>query len=296
MMAFRRKVYRLSVRGLCMATILVLSFASCWKRTASIEPGRTPVVGLEGSYLYLDELEKAVPHDLSPEDSAAFAAKYIRNWLSELLLFKNAERNIPDTWDIDKQVESYRQALIVHKYEQKLIEQKLDEDITESDVEEFYNDNKSLFILDDALVKGMLLKLPLNAPDQTKVRGWYVKTDDASMDELDKYAMLNAVRYEVFYDKWTSISQIESMLPPREGSLENRLKQKKNLEVKDEEFVYFLNVTELLNKGGTEPLERASGEIRMLLRNNREVGFIERVKSELYESAVSKNRVEFFVE
>lgn len=294
MMILWRKVERFPVQGFCVAVVLALSLSSCWKRTATFEPGRTPVVGLEGSYLYLDELEKAIPHDLSSEDSAAFASRYIRNWLSELLLFKNAERNISDTWDIDRQVESYRQALIVHDYEQKLIEQKLDKSISDADIEEFYNENKNLFILDDALVKGMLLKLPLNAPDQTKVRGWYVKTDDASKDELDKYAMLNSVRYEVFYDKWTPISQIESMLPPRDGPLENRLQQKRNYELKDKEFVYFLNITDLLKKGEPEPLERASGEIRMLLRNNREVSFIERVKDELYESAVSKNRVVFY--
>ena len=62
----------------------------------------------------------------------------------------------------------------------------------------------------------------------------------------------------------------------------------------DDEFVYFLNVTDMVRKGGTEPLERAKPEIRRLLRNNDEVRFIERVKEDLYENALAKNRIEFY--
>ncbi|MCQ2074221.1 MAG: peptidyl-prolyl cis-trans isomerase [Bacteroidaceae bacterium] len=276
-----------------LISVLLLQF-SCSEKSSTAEQGRTPVVSVDGNYLYYDELAKVMSPDLSPEDSAAFADSYIRNWISELLLYQNARRNIPDTREIDALVENYRRALIVHDYEQRMIEQKCRNEVNESDIQKFYDENGTLFIIEEPIVKGLFIKLPLSVPNLNKVRKWYADLSEQSLDELEKYCMVNAVKYYVLYDTWTSISQIESMMSLSSNSLRDEIAQNKKFEMKDDSFIYFVNVTDIRNRGEQEPLEKASVEIRRLLRNSSEVNFIERMKQELYESAIAKDRIVFF--
>lgn len=279
----------------CLSLIVLMSvLTSCRERNGQPESGRTPVVSLDGHYLYRDELADVMLPGLSVEDSTEFADKYIRNWISDILLYENASKNVSDVGEIDELVENYRRTLIVHSYQQKLVEQKSVGTVSESEIISFYNDNKDLFVLDRPVIKGVLIKLPSKAPNISKVRNWYVDTKEKSLDELEKYCILNAVRYEPFYETWMDISQVESVLPKMSVSLEKYLSQKRHLEVTDESFIYFLNVTDIVERGETEPLEMAYVEIERLLENNKEVKFIEQMKEDLYKKALARDRIVFF--
>lgn len=282
------------VSGLIAVSILTFAVFSCRRPKTAPDSKRTLLVAVDGSYLYLDDLNSVMTLNLSPEDSASFADAFIRNWVSEQLFYKNAERNIADTREVDALVGNYRKELIVHMYEQKLVEQKLSDEITSDEIQAFYDGNQELFTLEEPLVKGVCIKIPSKTSGIANVRKLFKKTDETSMDELEKYCIRNAVYYEAFYDSWKPLSQIAAVFPPAGESVESRLRSDRSIEVKDDEFVYFLNVTDKVNKGDAAPLERVSDEIRRLLKNNKEVRFIERIKDELYENAVAKDRVEFY--
>ena len=78
--------------------------------------GKTPLVEVAGEYLYKEDLQAALPFNISKDDSVLFAEHYIRNWVEDVLLFDKAEGNIPDNAKIAKLVENYRRALIMHTY------------------------------------------------------------------------------------------------------------------------------------------------------------------------------------
>ena len=59
--------------------------------------GKTPLVEVAGEYLYKEDLQAALPFNISKDDSVLFAEHYIRNWVEDVLLFDKAEGNIPDT-------------------------------------------------------------------------------------------------------------------------------------------------------------------------------------------------------
>ena len=85
--------------------------------------GKTPLVELDGNFLYREDLQSALPARLSKDDSLLFAEHYIRNWVEDVLLYEKAQSNIPDNGEIEKLVENYRKALIMHTYQQALIHQ-----------------------------------------------------------------------------------------------------------------------------------------------------------------------------
>lgn len=271
-----------------------LMLSSCHKREeVKYVSGKTPLVELDGNVLYQEDLLQVLPVDISEADSAQFANRYIENWLSELLLYQNAERNVRDDKQIDELVENYRRSLIVHEYQQLLIEQKIEQDITIQEIDTFYNDNKNLFVLEEPILKGLFIKLPLSAPNQNSIMKLYRLSDDESYDEIEKYCIRNAPYYEFFYDYWHSVSDIEILLPSMEVSLQDYLNKNDFLEIKDDEFIYLLNVSEYLPKGSVAPIEQVENRIKRLLINNKAVSYIQKIKKDLYNSAIENNRVIF---
>lgn len=122
--------------------------------------GKTPLVELDGNFLYQEDLQSALPVRLSKDDSLLFAEHYIRNWVEDILLYEKAQSNIPDNGEIEKLVENYRKALIMHTYQQALIHQRLSNEISEGELTDYYEKNKDYSDWNARLCKGCSLKYP----------------------------------------------------------------------------------------------------------------------------------------
>ena len=257
--------------------------------------GRIPLVGVAGKFLYQDDLQAALPLNLSADDSVLFAESYIKNWVEDVLLFDKAEGNILDSEKIKSLVESYRKALIMHTYQEALVKQKLADEITADEVVEYYEKNKQLFLLDKPIVKGVFLKVPLKASKVSDVRRWYKRNTQDAIEQLEKYSLLNAVTYDYFYDQWRPLDEIEALIPNRTWNADSDyLEKNRNVELKDTAYHYFLHIEEYLGKGSQKPLDFAEEEIKETLINLKRVEFINGVKNDLYHQASDKNKIIYY--
>ncbi len=281
---------------LIMAIALLLSpvLVSCRKVVdVWFESNKTPLASIGNDVLYEEDLDLAMPIGLSGEDSARFAAQYIRNWAQDILFYRNAVRNISNTHDIDLMVENYRRSLIEHEYQRRLVEQKFTSDISDVEIESFYNENMQLFKLEEALVKCLFLKVPSASHDLSRFRKLYTLMDDESFEEIEKLSIRNSARCEFRYDYWCGLKEIEVLLPQHDVPLEKRLDGADHFEFSDSAFVYLLNVSEYIPKGGIAPLDNVSGRIHSLLVNSKEVGYMRSIKEDLYRHALDNNLIVF---
>ena len=240
-------------------------------------------------------MRKVLPLNLSVDDSVLFAENYIRNWVEDVLLFDKAEGNIPDSEKIRNLVESYRKALVMHTYQEELVRQKLSDEITQLEIADYYEKNKSLFVLDKPLVKGLFIKVPLQSTGLADVRRWYKKNAQDAIEKLEKYSLRNAVTYDYFYDNWRPVDEIEALVPAKAWTgKDDYLDQNRNIELKDTAFVYFLHIEEFQGKGKQKPLDFASEEIKEILINLKRVEFINKVKEDLYRQASDKNKINYY--
>ena len=277
----------------CYGLLLLICLFSC--RQEYDHKGKTPLVEVEGEFLYKEDLQSALPVGLSADDSLLFAEHYIRNWIEDELLFRKAQRNIPDGDLLQKQVENYRKALIVHSYQQALIQQQLSGEITDAELTAFYEKNKELFKLEWPIIKGLFIKVPLQVADLGKVRQWYRSQAPEAIEQLEKYSLRGAVKYEYFYDRWLTLSDIASMMPLPVDEADARIQGNiRQIEVKDTAFCYFLNVSEYLGIGAQEPEELAREEARSMLINLKQVQFFRKVKEDLYHQAERSHRIVYF--
>ena len=280
--------------GMFVILSLPLLFSCKWNKSVTeYVYGKTPIVEIGTDVLYEEDIKQVLPLGLSDADSTLFAEQFIKNWAQDVLFYQNAIRNIPDTKDIDRLVENYRRSLIEHEYQRRLVEQKFSSEISDEEIDQFFNDNQRLFVLDESLVKGLFLKISNKSHDLADIRKLYTQQDDESFEEIEKYSIRNAARCEFFYDNWRTVAEIEVLLPVLDKPLETMLKDNVNFEFKDEENIYLLNVSEYAAKGGIEPLDHARSRIRGLLINSNEVSYMRKIKEDLYDAAIEKNRIIF---
>ena len=255
--------------------------------------GKTPLVELDGNFLYREDLQSALPARLSKDDSLLFAEHYIRNWVEDILLYEKAQSNIPDNGEIEKLVENYRKALIMHTYQQALIHQRLSNEISEQELTEYYEKNKELFKLERPLVQGLFMKVPLTAPELNNVRRWYKTPTQDAVEHLEKYSLQNAVKYEYFYDKWVPMADVLDLIPLKVPEVESYVNENRHIELKDTAFYYFLNVSEYRSVCEQEPYEFARPKVKDMVLNLKQVEFMKAVKDDLYQQAVKRDKIKY---
>ena len=259
------------MRTTCFGLLIFLLCAACSEQHD--HKGWTPLVELDGNFLYREDLQSVLPAGLSKDDS---------------LLFADGE--------IDKLVENYRKALIMHTYQQALIHQRLSEEISEQDLTEYYEKNQALFKVERPLMKGLFIKVPLTAPQLGNVRRWYKTETREAVEHLEKYSLQNAVKYEYFYDKWVPVSEVLDMLPLKVPDVDEYLDKNRHVELKDTAFHYFLNVSDYRPVGEQEPYEFARRQVKDMLLNVKQVEFMKQVKDDLYQRAVKRDKIKYYLE
>lgn len=282
------------MRNICLLGLMMLLVGACGKPQYD-HKGRTPLVELDGNFLYQEDLAAVQPVGQSKDDSLLFAEHYIRNWAEDILMYEKAQNNIPDNAEIEQLVKNYRKALIMHVYQQSLIQEKLAEEITEADLQTYYDTNKDVFKAEVPLMKGLFIKVPLTSPGIGRVRQWYKDERQSAVEHLEKYSLQNAVKYEYFYDKWIPASEILSLMPLREEKVDAYFAKNRHVELKDTAYWYFLNVSDYIPTGGQEPYEAARSAVSEMVVNRKQVEFLNQVKGDLYKEAVEDGKLKYCV-
>jgi len=273
-------------KGIVVILCVVL-FCGC----AKFEQKRLSGVAVEynGATVTYADLD-ALTYGLSSEDSARVADSYIQQWATSLIVYDRSKEI--KSREIDEMVENYRRSLCQHEWECKQIAQKMPMLIEDSLVLEFYEQNKQHFILDRAILRGLLLIMPVGAPNLEKLKDMVeVPHEEENIEWVEKYAYQYAVGYELFLDDWKTVEQIAVYMPYSQDELSKQIKQKKQILAQDSLNVYLLQVTDFCGKGEYKPLEYVQDEIKELILSQRQVEFIRLLREDLYEKAVQQGKL-----
>ena len=256
------------------------------------EAKRTPILEVEGKFLYKDDLEKVIPASANKIDSAEIADRYIRKWVTDVLMYENGKRNVKDKEAIEAQVEEYRRALTIHQYEQALILERVPTDISEEEMTAFYHQYSPELALKENLIKGVLLILPKNAPHIDQVREWVRTPNEKSLENIEKYSLKSAISFD-YINKWTPLGEVLKKAPFKLEDSRDFVARKPFAETSDSTKVYFLRVTDAVLAGQTEPLELAREKIKNIMLNKKQSDFIIQFEKDIYNDAVKNGAINF---
>ena len=274
------------------ALVATIAIVSCGDKID--HGGKTPLVGVGTDFLYKEDVEQMLASDRMIKDSAEFVQKYMEHWLEDVLLYKQAKRNVSSSKEIARLIDSYKKSLMLNVYQERLVAQQLNKEILPEEVEAFYENNKLMFKMEEPMLKGLLLKVSKKAPKMDAVRRWCKSTEPEDLEKLEKYTLTNAQAYEYYHDSWTPLSVIASKVSLGEEELGRKVSEKKMVEFSDSASVYLINVIDYLPVGELKPLDLAEGEIKELLVNSRKAEFLQKVKRDIYDEALKSGDVIFY--
>jgi hypothetical protein len=266
-----------------VASFLLVGCAAYEKKNQS-----GAAVEVNGQYLYRSTLD-SLTLGLNPEDSMRVAQQYISAWAKDILIYDNAKSHTNSA--IESQVEDYRRALYVHAYEEYLIERRMPKNVADSTVAQLYGQMPDRFKLDESIVKGILVVIPIDAPKADKLRGYMAKQE---LDKIEKYAYQNASGYELFLDKWLTATELLMQIPVERAELETALKNKNQIEFADTVKTYLLQVTDKHLRGEQMPLEYARPQIEKIVLATRQVDFLQKERERLYNEAIQNRKIKFY--
>ncbi|MDR3340203.1 MAG: peptidyl-prolyl cis-trans isomerase [Candidatus Symbiothrix sp.] len=258
--------------------------------------GNNAIVKVDGKILYRSDLEENIPSGLSQEDSIIAAEYYIRTWISDILLYEIALKNVYNAEHIARLVDDYKKSLLIYQYQERLINEKLTKEINEEVLLDYYNNNKSIFNLDKPLVKGIYLKVPIGASGINEVREWYKSTSQTAREQMEKYSIHNAASYDYFTDRWVDFEELMNNWPVNYRNEDAIVNRNKYIEQCDSSYCYFLNITDFLLRGDDAPFEFAKSSIEEMLINQRRIEFLKKTEEDLYERALKRGEIKFYKE
>jgi hypothetical protein len=145
------------MKRFAIGLILVLTLVSC--QNFKNDGSDKVVATIYDKVLYQSDLQSVLYEGISVNDSLVRTKAFIDSWIRRQLLIHQAENNIDKSeLDFSRQIEDYRNSLIIYKYESMLIEQNLDTVVSENEITKYIEDNSAIE-LDSLVVKDIILNM-----------------------------------------------------------------------------------------------------------------------------------------
>lgn len=257
---------------------------------------REPVVRVNDSYLYKEDIEKLINDDTSPEDSAVIVSSYINRWATQQLLIDRAKLNLPDAQqqEFNDLVSNYRNELYTNAYTDALVSRDLDTTLSSQDIETYYEQNKENFVLNEDLVKLRYINMPIKANNLDDIKQKFVRFNEKDKTDLTEMA-LQFRNYSMNDSVWIKTKSVYDKIGPLSADDRQTLLKKSNfLQLKDSLNTYLVYVNDVLTRNDQAPLEYAKPTIREILLNKRKQNLIKELEKDITKDAIENNEFEIY--
>ena len=165
---------------------------------------------------------------------------------------------------------------------------------TEEDIAAYYNAHKAEFKLDRPLVKGRIVRFPVNHRQSFKLRELVKASSADRLQDLADICAKNDFELKEFAE-WTPWSDFAANLPLRQGMASEQLIRPGEVQqLRDNESHYYFFVTEVAGSGQTAPLETRRATIRRILFNLRQAEVIRSHEEELVDAALTEGEAKIY--
>ncbi|MCB9361716.1 MAG: hypothetical protein H6587_08780 [Flavobacteriales bacterium] len=281
------------MRFLIFISFIIFSFVSCNLFEEKIE--ENAVARVKDKFLFDTELKEVIPFDASRGDSLLIANNYIQKWIKENLILEKAELNLKaEQKNFSKQLEDYRNTLVIYTYEEELINQRLDTNVSVYEIKSYYEQNPHNFELKDDIVKVRYLKVAKKAPNIKKIRKYYKSTKAEEIDQLKEYSHQFAEKFHLNENEWILFDEVLKEVPITVSDKAGYLKNIKHAEIEDSLSYYFVYFKDYRLETDVSPLSFEKKNIKNIIINRRKLELVSKMKQDIYQEALQKKEFEIY--
>jgi hypothetical protein len=271
--------------------VFVAFLTSC---SLFVEKGE-PVAKVGNHVLTMDDLKKNVPDYLDDTDSSLWADDYIKKWVQRELLLMKAEENLKaDMKDVDRELEEYRNSLIVYRYKNELMKQKMDTTVKEADIQKYFNENKESFILNRNIVKAIYIKVPVEVSSPENIKDLCATNDPEKLAKLNEYCLSYAKAYDRFNDQWVAADLVLKDTPMEITDQQHFLERNRFVESSDMNYYYIVCIRDYKLSGQVSPKEYVYNDIKNLILSKQKIQFLKQIEKDVYKEGIDGKKVKLF--
>jgi hypothetical protein len=268
--------------------------ASCSGFRNEFRPDDPVVARAYSQELHLSQAVAVVPKNIPGKDSAAMVQNFISKWVQQQILLEKAKQNLSaEEQDFTRQLEEYRNSLLLYSYEKKLISMNLDTIVTVEEIEQYYYSNKSQFELRGNIVKFDYVKIPDNSRQAREFRRMLKSSSPSDSVRLVEYCGKYATDYWLTRE-WVFLGELLAEVPLKPDNEEIFLRRTKYTETEDNAFLYLLRIVDYMTNDSLSPLAFERNNIRNVIINSRKLDFLETLRQKDIDEAFGKKEAEVF--
>jgi hypothetical protein len=270
--------------------LLLLLIAGCRAPDPNPEKGR--VVARAGDEeLPLESFRRRIVQSPYVKDSAFNAKRSVESWATESLFYQEAMKKLKEEERrIDAQVEDYRKALVNYIYETKLVETNLDTLVNNEEIEAYYQQHRSSFILKENIVKVDYFKLPVRSVAYDRIMKLLRSTKPKDQEQLNELLAQHAENFFMNDSTWLYIEDVRKEIPQLRDEPDYAFSPGRNFELTDKDYFYYLKIKDVKTKNAFSPLNFEKGNIRKFILNSRKTQMIMQYKQGMLEKARKDKR------
>ncbi|MBR0502338.1 MAG: hypothetical protein IJJ77_03735 [Paludibacteraceae bacterium] len=267
---------------------LMLFVASCSMDSSFLRRKSNEVIAEVGNEKLLrDDLTRNLNFkNLSESDSLLVVDSYIKNWVSDRLMYNKAKSSIDNIDEVDSLVDVYKRSLIIYEYESQLVNEHLSDQMSDAQLRIYYKENSSLFTLTEPLLRGMLLVAYSDVPDLQVLESLMTNPTENNLDLISSVSVKNAAKFEYFVDNWLPLSEVQKNSPV--SLRDKELRAGHLVSASDSVHTVFLYVQESKEAGDLQPFEYTKSRIRSILTEQSKNEYLRNYRKGLYEIGIQK--------
>ncbi len=246
-------------------------------------------------YLYASEAQDAIPPGVIGKDSALFVQNYIDNWIQNQLVIHQAEQNLPaDQKDFSKELEEYRNSLLVYNYERVLVNQKLDTVVSDDELVSFYEKRKNDFPATTDYLRLIFGEIPLKEKKLKKISTFFYGNKEARLDSLMEYFDKVAIQSMTDTSRWIAAPEVEKLIPPAKNFLHQPEHGNAKFTFPDKESIFLVEILDFCKAGDPTPITLIKKQLKQIILNKRKTKIIQDMRHDVKQKAMQKKVVETY--
>jgi len=239
-----------------------------------------------GNKLFLEDLSEDLRKVTAHSDSITIINEKVDEWVMDQMLLKVAKEKLGKTEQITKMVENYEKELYLHHHKQVLIMEELDTAITEAEIDTFISQQEQEYLLEDPMVKVLLIKVVANDESDALDDLW--KTEDLPglktvTNQLNGMSLLDP-------DAWYKVTEIESLLPLKVNEEVNYKKASTKVKIVGDDL-FFVKILESRKAGETIPGSLVRPAVRQKILQMRSRNMLREWKNNLYQNKIKSKDI-----
>jgi len=135
------------------------------------------------------------------------------------------------------------------------------------------------------------MKVPLKAPKIKKVKKIFASEEEKDQQEVKEYAHQYAEKFYFNEEEWIEVNDLKKELPLLVGY---QIAANIDMVLEDSLAYYFLKINNHKKSGDVAPLAFETNNIKNIIINKRKLNLLKKLKHDLYQQAISSNKVKFY--